>query len=86
MENKVVNKLADERTETLEQVKLTRITFAENENSYKCSCCTVHNVLFWIFFATNVCGIGPYFVYFHVYLKKIFTLVDFNTRTQTGLY
>ena len=42
----MVNKLVDECTETVEQVKLTRITLPENENSYKCSCCTVHNVLF----------------------------------------
>ena len=30
-------------------------------------------VLFWIFFTTNVAGIGAYFIYFHGQLKKIFT-------------
>ena len=47
---KLVHKLVDECTETVEEVKLAKITFAENENSYKCSSCTVYTVLFWIFF------------------------------------
>ena len=34
---KLVDKLVDECTETVEKVKLTKITLAENENSYKCS-------------------------------------------------
>ena len=47
---KLVDKLVDECTETVEEVKLAKITHAENENSYKCSYCTVYTVLFWIFF------------------------------------
>ena len=70
---KLVDKLVDECTETAEEVKLAKITLAENENSYKCSSCTVYTVLFWIFFTINVGGIGAYFVYFHGYLKKMFT-------------
>ena len=70
---KIVDKLVDEYTETVEEVKLAKITLAENENSYKCSSCTVYTVLFWIFFTINVGGIGAYFFYFHGYLKKIFT-------------
>ena len=38
-----------------------------------CSSCTVYTVLFWIIFTTNVGRIGAYFVYFHGYLKKMFT-------------
>ena len=59
---KLVDKLVDEGTETFEEVKL-----AENENSYKCSSCTVYTVLFWIFFTINIGGIGAYFVYFYWY-------------------
>ena len=70
---KLVKKLVNDCTETVEEVKLARITYAENENSYKCSSCTVYTVLFWIFFTINVGGIGAYFVYFHGYLKKMFT-------------
>ena len=78
---KLVDKLVDECSETIEEVKL-----AENENSYKCSSCTVYTVLFWIFFTINVAGIGAYFVYFCVYLKKMFTCVRFNTRRRTDIY
>ena len=61
---KVVDNLVDKCTETVEEVKLARIALAENENSYKCSLCTVYTALFWIFFTTNVGGIGAYFMYF----------------------
>ena len=47
---KLVGKLIDECTETVEEVKLARITYAENENSYKCSSCTVYIVLMIVFF------------------------------------
>ena len=72
-EKKLVDKLVDECTETVEEVKLARISLAENVNSYKCSSCTVYTALFWIFFTINVGGIGAYVVYFHEYLKKMFT-------------
>ena len=69
----LVDKLIAECTDTIEEVKLAKITLAENENSYKCSFCTVHTVLFWIFFTINVGGIGAYFTYFYGHLKKMFT-------------
>ena len=77
----LVDKLVDECTETVEQVKIV-----ENKNGYKCSSCIVYTVLFWIFFTINIGGIGAYFVYFYWYLKKDVTRVDFNTRTQTDIY
>ena len=47
----------------------------------------MHSVycVFWIFFTINVSGIGAYFVCFHRYLKKMFTRVEFDTRTQTTI-
>ena len=54
----LVDKLVDECTETIEEVKLAKTTLAENENSYKCSSCTVYTVLLWIFCTVNVGGIG----------------------------
>ena len=69
----LVDKLVDECTETMEEVKLARITLAANGNSYKCSSCTVYTVLFWIFFAINVGGIVSYFIYFRGYLRNMFT-------------
>ena len=44
---KVVAPLIEECTETAEEVKLAKITLAENESGSKCSSCTV---LFSIFF------------------------------------
>ena len=51
---KLVAPLIEECSEIVEEVKLAKITLAENENSYKCSSCTVYIVLFWIFFKINV--------------------------------
>ena len=84
-EKKLVDKLVDECTETVEEVKLAKITLAENENSYKCPSRTHYIVLFSIFFTINV-GIVTYYVYSHWYLKKDSPHVDFNTRTQTTIY
>ena len=58
---------------TVEEVKLAKITHAENENSYKCSSCIVYTVLFWIFLTIKVSRIAAYFVCFYEYLKKMFT-------------
>ena len=73
MQKKLVDKLVDECTGIVKEVKLAKITFAENEISYKCSSCAVYTVLFWIFFTINVGGIGAYFIYFNRYLEKMFT-------------
>ena len=60
---RLANKLVEECNETIDEVKLTKITLAENENSYKCNSCILYIVLFSIFFTINV-GIGAYFVYY----------------------
>ena len=70
---KLVDQIIDEYTETIEEVKLAKTTLAENENSYKCSSCTLYTMLFWILLTINVAGIGAYFIYFQGYLKKMFT-------------
>ena len=61
----MIDKLVDECTETVEEVKPAIITLAENENSCKCSSCTVYTVLFWVFFTIKVGGIGAGFVYIY---------------------
>ena len=70
---KLVDKLVDECNKTIKEVKLPKIALAENEDSYKCSSCTVYTVLFWIFFTINVGGIGVFLIYFRGYLKMLFT-------------
>ena len=61
----MVNSLVGECNETIDVVKLTKITHVENENenSYKHNSYTVYIVLFSTFFIINV-GIGTYFVYY----------------------
>ena len=73
MQKKSFDKLADECTETVEEVKLAKITLDEIERSHKCSSCALHTVLFWIFFTINVGGTGAYFIYFGGYLRRVFT-------------
>ena len=41
---KLVDKLVHERAETVEEVKLAKITLAKNENKYKCNSCTLYIV------------------------------------------
>ena len=60
----------EEGDENVDEERLTEIALAENENSYKCSCCTVYIVLFWIIFTINVVGIGAFFIHFHGRLKR----------------
>ena len=60
---KLADKLVEECTETVEEVKLGKITSDENENVCKCSSCTLYIALFSIIFRIDV-GIGTYFVYY----------------------
>ena len=78
---KIVNKLIEECTENVEEVK---ITLAEDKNKHKSSSCTLFIVLFLVIFTANV-GIGNYFLCFYFYLKKDVIRVKFGTRTQTTI-
>ena len=63
---KLVDKLVDECTENVEEVKLAKITSTElhlAENVCKCSFCTLCIVLISILF-TIIAVIGSYFLYF----------------------
>ena len=55
----MLNKLIDECNESIDEVKLIKITLAENENNYKHNSCILYIVLFSIFFIINV-GISAY--------------------------
>ena len=72
---KLVDKLVEECTETVEEVKLAKTTLTENKNKHKCSFWTLYIVLFSIIFTINI-GIGTYFPYFHWYLKKDDNLIN----------
>ena len=63
MYKKLADKLVEECTETNSEIKLAKITLAENENKHKRNSCTLYSVLFSIVFTINV-GVGTYFVYY----------------------
>ena len=68
---KNVEKLVEECTKKIDQVKIAEITLTECksiernsvENIHKCSSCTLYIVLFSIIFTINI-GIATYFVYY----------------------
>ena len=88
MQKKLVAPLIEKCTETVEELKLANIIFAENKNknSYKCIPCAVFIVLLSLFFTINVGGIVTYYVYSQWYLKKDSPHVDFNTHKETTIW
>ena len=84
MQKKLVDKLVAECTETVEKVKIAKITLAENGNKYKCSSCTLYIVLMIVVF-TIYAGIGTYFVCYNWSLVKNVSRMKFNTRTQATI-
>ena len=81
---KIVDKLVEVCTETVEKVKLAKITLAENENRYKYSSCTLYIVVMIVVF-TICAGIGTYFFYYNWSLVKNVSCIKFNTHTQTTI-
>ena len=77
---KLVDKLVEECTENIEEVKLV-----ENENKQRSSSCILSIVLFSLSFAINI-GTGIHFVYSHRYLEKYDALLMVDTRTEPTNY
>ena len=85
MQKKIIDKLVDECTGTIEEVKLAKITLAENENNYKCSSCTVYIVLMIVVF-TIFTGITTYFVYYSWSLiKNNVSCIKFGTHKEAKI-
>ena len=68
-EKKLVQPLIEECAETVEEVKLAKITLAENENNHKCPSRTPYIVLV-VVVCTICAGISSYFVYYNWSLDK----------------
>ena len=82
---KLVDKLIDECAEAVEEVKLAKITLAENENKYKYSSCTLYIVLMIAVF-TICAGITTYFVYYNWSLvKNNVSRIKFSTHSNSNL-
>ena len=83
---KLVDQIIDECTETIEEVKLAKITLAENENNYKYSSCKVY-IVFIIIVFTIFTGITIYFVYYNWSLIKSYvSCFKFNTCKETKIW
>ena len=81
---KIIDKLIDECTETIEAVKLAKITLAENENRY--SSWRMYIVLM-IVILTIFTGITIYFVYYNWSLiKNNASCINFNTHRETKIW
>ena len=86
MEKKKVDKLIDECTETIEEVKLDNITPAKNENNYKYSSCKMY-IVFMIVVSTIFTGITIYFVYYNwPLIKNNVSSIKFNTCKETEIW
>ena len=84
--NKLVDRLIDECTETIEGVKLAKITLAENENENKYNSCRVYIVLMIAFFTIFI-GITIYFIYYNWYLiKNNVSCIKFNSHKETKIW
>ena len=79
---KLVDKLIDECTETIEETELTNITLTENENDYKCSSCIVY-ILLMIVVIVIFTGITAYLVYYNWSLIKNNTHKEINLVSAT---
>ena len=83
---KIDDKLIDEYTETIEEVKLAEITIFENENENKYGSCKVYIVLMIVVF-TIFTGITIYFVYYNWSLiKNNISCIKFNTDKETKIW
>ena len=66
--NKLIDKVVAECTENIDEVKIAEITLAEHENVCVCSY-TICVILAVIALAISI-GIGPYFDFSGLYVKK----------------
>ena len=79
---KLTDNLTDECTETIEEMKLAKITFTENKNNYECGSCIVYIVLMIIAF-TIFTGITVYLVYCNWSLiNNNIYCIKFNNRKK----
>ena len=78
---KLVDKLVEECTETVEEVKLATITLSESKNKQKCSSSMLYIVLLSIIFTINI-GIVTYFVYYKYLMEKMFLDVIMSIKQK----
>ena len=78
---KLVDKLVDECTETVEEVKLAKITPFENRNNYEYNSCRVYVILMIAVF-TIFTGITVYLVYYNWSLINNIYCIKYSTHRK----
>ena len=79
-------KVVDECNETVEEVRLAKITLAKNESGNKYSSCTVYIALMIVVF-TIFTRITTYFVYYSWSLiKNNVSCIKFGTHKETKIW
>ena len=82
---KLVDQLVDECTETIEEMKLVKITLSENKGEIKYSSCTLDIVLMIVVF-TIFAGITTYYVYYNWSLiKNNVSYINFGTHKKAKI-
>ena len=89
---KLVDKLTEECTENIDEVKIAECNSIESrstecnsvENTHKCSSCTLYIVLFSIIFTINI-GIATYFVYYKYMNRNKETASRYDYVYQTTI-
>ena len=82
MQKNLVDKLIDECTGTIEEVKLAEITPFKNENNYEYNSCRVYIVLMIVVFTTFT-GFTVYLVYYNWSLiNNNIYCIKFNNRKK----
>ena len=87
----MVDKLIDECSETIEEVKLANRTIMElhsfeNENNYKYGSCRVYIILM-IIVLTSFTEITIYFIYYNwSFVKSNVSCIKFNTHKEAEIW
>ena len=82
MQKKLVDKLIDECTEAIEEVKLAEITLFENENNYKYNSCIVYTVLMIVVFIIFIRSSIYFMLYNWPLIKNNVSCIKFNTHRE----
>ena len=86
MQKRLADKLIDECTESIEEVKLAEITPFQNENNYEYNSRRVYITLMIVVF-TIVTGITLYLVYYNWSLiENNISCIKFNTHKKTEIW
>ena len=84
VKKKIIDSLAENCTNNIDETNLVETILDKNENKDQCSSYVVYKVLFLIFFIINI-GIGIYFAYYK-YINHSKKVSKYDYTYQTTIY